>query len=80
VTTVEHMELFYGRHHDLGNRFIMSISLMTTDMFYGRHHVLVKHYIIYISLMTTDMLYGRHRYYVTITQVMVTTVEHIRGP
>ena len=30
--------MFYGRHHDLSNRYIISISLMTTDMFYGRHH------------------------------------------
>jgi hypothetical protein len=50
--------MFYGRHHDLGNRYIISISLMTTDMFYGRHHDLVNRYIIYISLMTTDMFYG----------------------
>jgi hypothetical protein len=37
-------ELFYGRHHDLGNRYIISISLMTTDMFYGRHHDLGNRY------------------------------------
>jgi hypothetical protein len=47
--------MFYGRHHDLGNGYIISISLITTDMFYGRHHDLVNHYIISISLMTTDM-------------------------
>ena len=47
--------MFYGRHHDLGNQYIISISLMTTDMFYGRHHDLVNLYIISISLMTTDM-------------------------
>jgi hypothetical protein len=52
--------MFYGRHHDLLNRYIISISLMTTDMFYGRHHDLLNRYIIYISLMTTDMFYGRH--------------------
>jgi hypothetical protein len=51
VATVE-------RHHDLVNRYIISISLMTTDMFYGRHHDLLNRYIIYISLMTTDMFYG----------------------
>jgi hypothetical protein len=45
---------------------------MTTDIFYGRHHDVLNRYIIYISLMTTDMFYG-------ITQVMVATVEHIRG-
>ena len=47
--------MFYGRHHDLVNRYIISISLMTTDMFYGRHHDLVNHNIISISLMNTDM-------------------------
>ncbi|CAB9544655.1 hypothetical protein BROOK1789C_1856 [Bathymodiolus brooksi thiotrophic gill symbiont] len=26
-------DMFYGRHHDLANRYIISISLMTTDMF-----------------------------------------------
>jgi hypothetical protein len=52
--------MFYGRHHDLGNRFIISISLMTTYMFYGRHHDLVNRYIIFISLMTTDMFYRRY--------------------
>jgi hypothetical protein len=41
--------MFYGRHHDLGNRCIISISLMTTDMFYGRHHDLGNRYIISIS-------------------------------
>jgi hypothetical protein len=52
VATVEHIrglmttDMFYGRHHDLGNRFIISISLMTTYMFYGRHHDLVNRYII----------------------------------
>jgi hypothetical protein len=56
------------------NRYIISISLMTTDMFYGRHHDLGNRYIISISLMTTY-----NRYYVAITQVMVATVEHIRG-
>jgi hypothetical protein len=55
--------MFYGSHHDLGNSYIISISLMTTDMFYGRHHDLVNRYIIYISLM-----------YVMINQVMVATV------
>jgi hypothetical protein len=55
--------MFYGRHHDFANRYIISISLMTTDMFYGRyvHHDLSIRYIIAISLMTTDMLYGRHQ-------------------
>jgi hypothetical protein len=72
------------RHHDLVNRYIISISLMTTDMFYGRRHDLVNRYIIYISLMTTDMFYGRHHdlvnhYIIAIHQVMVTTVEHICG-
>ena len=33
--------MFYGRHHDLVNHYIISISLMTTDMFYGRHHDLI---------------------------------------
>jgi hypothetical protein len=47
--------MFYGRHHDLDNRYIISSSLMTTYMFYGRHHDLGNRYIIYISLMTTDM-------------------------
>jgi hypothetical protein len=55
--------MFYGRHHELGNRYIISISLMTTDMFYGRHHELGN----------------RNRYYIAITQVMVATVEHICG-
>ena len=64
--------MFYRRDQDLANRYIISISLMTTDMFYGRHHDLGNHYIIYISLMTTDMLYGRHhdlvnRYIISIT-------------
>jgi hypothetical protein len=47
VTTVEHIRghMFYGRHHDLVNRYIISISLMTTDMFYGGHHDLGKIYI-----------------------------------
>jgi hypothetical protein len=77
--------MFYGRHHDLVNRYIISISLMTTDMFYRRHHDLVNRFIIYISLMTTDMFYGRHHdlgnrlYYVMINHFMVATVEHIRG-
>jgi hypothetical protein len=86
VATVEHIrghiiyislmttDMLYGRHHDLVNRYIISITLMTTDMYYGRHHDLVNRYIIYISLMTTDMLY-----YVTVTQVILATVEHIRG-
>jgi hypothetical protein len=70
--------------HDLLNRYIIYISLMTTDMFYGRYHDLGNRYIISISLMTTYMFYGRHhdlvnRYYVMINQVMVATVEHIRG-
>jgi hypothetical protein len=59
VATVEHSrghlmttDMFFGRHHDLGNHYIISISLMTTDMFYGRHHDLVNRYIISISLMT----------------------------
>jgi hypothetical protein len=52
--------MFYGRHHDLVNRFIIYILLMTTNMFYGRHHDLGNRYIIYISLMTTNMFYGRH--------------------
>jgi hypothetical protein len=47
--------MFYGRHHDLVNGYIISISLMTTDMFYGRHHDLLNRCIIYISLMTTDI-------------------------
>jgi hypothetical protein len=64
--------MFYGRHHDLGNHYIISISLMTTDMFYGRHHDLGNRYIISISLMTTYMFYGRHH-------DLVATVEHIRG-
>ena len=38
--------MFYGRHHDLVNHYIISISLMTTDMFYGRHHDLGNRYII----------------------------------
>jgi hypothetical protein len=46
-------DMFYRRHHDLVNRFIIYISLMTTDMFYGRHHDLGNGYIIFISLMTT---------------------------
>jgi hypothetical protein len=77
VATVEHIralmttDMFYGRHHDLVNHYIIYISLMTTDMFYRRHHDLVNHYIIYISL--------RDRYYVAIHQVMVATVEHICG-
>jgi hypothetical protein len=41
--------MFYGRHHDLGNRYIISISLMTTNMFYGRQHDLVNHYTVVIS-------------------------------
>jgi hypothetical protein len=49
--------MFYDRQHDLVNRYIISISLMTTDMFYGRHNDLGNRYIIYISLMTTDMFY-----------------------
>jgi hypothetical protein len=49
--------MFYGSRHDLGNNYIISISLMTTDMFYGRHHDLGNSYIISISLMTTDMFY-----------------------
>jgi hypothetical protein len=56
VATVEPLmttDMFYGRHHDLVNHYIIYISLMTTDMFYRRHHDLVNHYIIYISLMTT---------------------------
>jgi hypothetical protein len=59
--------MFYRRHHDLGNHYIISISLMTTDilmtsdMFYGRHNDLVNRYII------------------SVTQVMVATVEHICG-
>jgi hypothetical protein len=53
VSTVEHIRL--------GNRYIISISLMTTYMFYGRHHDLVNRYIIYISLMTTDMSHGGDR-------------------
>jgi hypothetical protein len=52
--------MFYGRDHDLLNRYIIYISLMTTDMFYGRHHDLGNRYTISISLMTTDMFYGRH--------------------
>jgi hypothetical protein len=72
--------MFYGRHHDMGNCYIISISLMTTDMFYGRHHDLGNRYIISISLMTTDMLYGSHQHLgVTITHIMVAIVEHIRG-
>jgi hypothetical protein len=82
--------MFYGRHHDLVNHYIIYFSLMTTDIFYGRHHDLVNHYIISISLMPTDMFYGRdhdllNRYirsishYVTINQFMVATVEHICG-
>jgi alkylated DNA repair dioxygenase AlkB len=55
VATVEHI-----CGDDLGNSYIISISLMTTDMFYGRHHDLGNRYIISISLMTTDMFYGRH--------------------
>jgi hypothetical protein len=55
--------MFYRRHHDLVNRNIIYISIMTTELFYGRHHDLGI----------------RYRYYVTITQVMVATVEHIRG-
>jgi hypothetical protein len=42
------------------NRYIIYISLMTTDMFYGRHHDMGNPYIIFISLMTTDMFYRRH--------------------
>jgi hypothetical protein len=37
--------MFYGRHHDLGNRYIISISLLTTDMFYSRHYDLGNSYI-----------------------------------
>jgi hypothetical protein len=37
--------MFYGCHHDLLNRYIISISVMTTDMFYGRHHDLGNRYI-----------------------------------
>jgi hypothetical protein len=48
-------DMFYGRHNDLVNRYIISISLMTTDMFYGGHHDLGNRYIISISLMTTYM-------------------------
>jgi hypothetical protein len=59
--------MFYGRHHDVLNRYIIYISIMTTDMFYGRQHDLGNRYIIYISN------------YIMINQVMVTTVEHIRG-
>jgi hypothetical protein len=55
--------MLYGSQDDLGNSYIISISLMTTDMFYGRHHDLVNRYIISISLMTTDM---------------VATIKHIR--
>jgi hypothetical protein len=58
VATVEHIR--GRRQHDLGNSYIIFISVMTTDMLYGRHHDLVNRYIIYISLMTTDMFYGRH--------------------
>jgi hypothetical protein len=53
VATVEHIRV---------NRYIISISLMTTDMFYGRHHNLGNRYIISISLMTTYMLYGSHQH------------------
>jgi hypothetical protein len=67
--------MFYGRDHDWGNHCIISISLMTTDMFYGRHHHLVNRFIIYILLLTTNMFYGRHHD----LEVMVATVEHIRG-
>jgi hypothetical protein len=56
--------MFYGSQDDLGNSYTISISLMITDMFYGRHHDLGNRYIISI---------------VMITQVMVATVEHIRG-
>jgi hypothetical protein len=55
--------MFYGGHHDLGNRYIISISLMTTYMFYGSHHHLGNRYIVYISLMNT----------------ICSTVEHICG-
>jgi hypothetical protein len=54
----------YGRHHDLVNRYIIYISLMTTDMFYGRHHDLRNRFIISISLMTTYMFYGRRKIYI----------------
>ena len=30
--------MFYCSHYDSGNRYIIYISLMTTDMFYGRRH------------------------------------------
>ena len=40
--------MFYGRHHDLSIRYIISISLMTTDIFYGRHQDLGNRYIISI--------------------------------
>jgi hypothetical protein len=30
--------MFYGSHYDLGNHYIIYISLMTTDMLYGRYH------------------------------------------
>jgi hypothetical protein len=58
------------------NRYIISISLMTTDMFYGRHHDLVNHYIIYISLMTTDMFYRRHHDLVNHYIIYISLTSH----
>jgi hypothetical protein len=49
-------DIFYGRHHDLDNHYIISISLMTTyilmttDMFYGRHNDVLNRYIIYKNI------------------------------
>jgi hypothetical protein len=66
VATVEHIrghyislmttDMFYGRHHDLVNRFIIYILLMTTNMFYGRHHDLGNRYIIYIVISEIDIM------------------------
>jgi hypothetical protein len=46
--------MFYGRHHDMGNRYIISISLMTTDMFYDRQHDLVNRYINQVMVATVE--------------------------
>jgi hypothetical protein len=40
--------MFCDRHHDLVNRNIIYISIMTTELFYGGHHDLGNRYIISI--------------------------------
>jgi hypothetical protein len=48
-------DMFYGRHHDLVNRFIIYILLVTTNMFYGRHHDLGNRFIMNISVVISDI-------------------------